>query len=748
MRTVRCEQDPSRIHPELERWARDEGWESYNALQEKSFQLILGTNDDVIISGRTAGGKTEAAFLPLLSRAARRRTGVSVLCINPTKALINDQHRRLSAPADRVGVPIYKWHGEAPQSGKQRLLRDRRGVVFITPESLEGWFIRRPRILKELFSDLDAIVIDELHEFLDGARGHQLSSLLARVDLMCKKRPRRIALSATLGDIEFARRWICLHDQRSVKLVQVTEGRQPLRSRIKGYVAPPVDEPKTDKSALNQKIPTALSEIEGSLFERLRSGTHLVFAGSRANVERLCSGLMLRCDRAQVDNCFVPHHGSIAKEPREAVEERLKNGVPTTALATNTLQDGVDIGPVDSVELIGAPDSVTDLRQCIGRSGRRERPAAVCIHVTEKSLGSARTLMQRLRIQTARACAALNLIEKGFIEPPKLDGTMWSVVLQQILSLTKERNGVLFSQIQALMHSVAAFSAVNEKSLRALLTKVCEPDTGFLEWTSEGRFILTERGERLVHSSEFYATFRTSDQWDVVSGQRKVGWISLANPLSIGDRFRLGGKPWQVVNIDPRHNRVYVLPAAAGRIPFFDIGLWEEVHEEIASEMRRILEGTTIPEDLDRLSAKHLAEGRAEYASADLKSRTSIPDGDDCQLFTWKGTGFNRLLAMTLAAKGFVCASNEVGVSIAATRPKDAEAALARDLPDLPRLSLEITHLEGNYDRHVPEELLRENWIKRHTPLEVDVHEFCKSLVDAHRSPSKAKGRAMSNLTW
>lgn len=95
MRTAKCRPDQSEIDSELERWAREEGWDSYNALQEQSFDLILNTASDIIIAGRTSGGKTEAAFLPLLTRAARRRTGVSVLCLGPTKSLINDQYRRL-----------------------------------------------------------------------------------------------------------------------------------------------------------------------------------------------------------------------------------------------------------------------------------------------------------------------------------------------------------------------------------------------------------------------------------------------------------------------------------------------------------------------------------------------------------------------------------------------------------------------------------------------------------------------------
>ena len=154
---------------------------------------------------------------------------------------------------------------------------------------------------------------------------------------------------------------------------------------------------------------------------------------------------------------------------------------------------------------------------------------------------------------------------------------------------------------------------------------------------------LSDKGERLVQSAEFYAAFLTADQWDVVCSNRKIGWISLANALSPGDRFCLDGTGWQVIHPDARHNRLSVMPAASGGIPVFDSRTWEEVHEELASEMRRVLEDDHIPLDLDRIAARHLTEGRAAYASSNLKSQIFLSDGEDCHLLSWKGGRFNRL---------------------------------------------------------------------------------------------------------
>lgn len=205
--------------PQLLQWARANDWKNFTSVQQSSFRDISTGNSDLIVGGATSSGKTEAVFFPLISAAAKRKGGVSVLCVSPTKALINDQDRRLRAMVRDVDVPITKWHAEASKGGKDKLLEDPRGIVLITPESLEGRFIKRPATIRGLYGGLDAVVIDELHHFLSGARGHQLACLLARLDLLAPRPIRKIGITATLGDLAYARKWLSPANPDAVRLI-------------------------------------------------------------------------------------------------------------------------------------------------------------------------------------------------------------------------------------------------------------------------------------------------------------------------------------------------------------------------------------------------------------------------------------------------------------------------------------------------------------------------------------------------
>ena len=504
-----------------------------------------------------------------------------------------------------------------------------------------------------------------------------------------------------------------------------------LRSRIRGHVAMPVEGPGSRRAKLHHNPPLALRNIESSIYERLRCGTHIIFAGSRSNVEDLSDSLARRCARLGIRNPFVPHHGSIAKHAREGVEDRLRSGEALVVLSTTTLGLGIDIGSVNSVELIGPPTSVTALRQYVGRSGRRNVPAAVCMHITERPLESAVKLGDRLRLSTVRACAALNLLERRYFEPPGDDGTALSVVVQQVMSIIMQRSGILFSELLNLIQSVAAFRFVTENMLRQIVANLESPEC-FIEQTSEGRYILTEKGEKLVHGSEFYASFQTTDQWDIVADDgRKVGSISLSNVLRVGDSFCLSGSPWEVTRLDLRHYRATVVPAVAGAVPVFDPALAGEVHGELALEMRRVLESNVVPTDLDPVAALHLEQGRATFNQLGLANQVLVASGELCHLLSWRGTRYNKLLAEVLRMKGFACTPDEMGVTIAASEAGPIAAALADDLPTLDELSARIRGvIHGKYDRQVPEQVLRNYWVTRHRHLEGQLLAFCKNAAD------------------
>lgn len=336
-----------RLHPQIKRWIWEQKWEELRDVQDLAIRAVLDSREDVLISASTAAGKTEAAFLPILTIIANRtEKGLSVLYVSPLKALINDQFRRLELLCERMEIDVVRWHGDAPQSAKARALRDPCGVALITPESIEALFVRRPAEARALLGALDFVVIDELHAFLQGPRGLHLSTLLRRIDEFSGKRPRRVGLSATLGDLSVAARWLNPGAADAVSLVESGAGAPELRLQVRSYLEPE-DTEETDALEDDEGPKVALDYIADHLFETLRGSNNLLFSGSRRRVEAMADRLRRRCEKANVPNEFFPHHGSLSKGLREDLEERLKRAeLPTTGVATTTLELGIDIGSV------------------------------------------------------------------------------------------------------------------------------------------------------------------------------------------------------------------------------------------------------------------------------------------------------------------------------------------------------------------------------------------------------------------
>lgn len=158
----------------IQRWVWEKGWTSLRDAQERAIPAIVHADHDVIIAAATAAGKTEAAFLPILTHLLHHKSETGcVLYISPLKALINDQWGRLESLCEDLDIPVIPWHGDISANRKHKFLKSPRGVLLITPESLEAMFVRRGHDLKGLFSPLRYVVVDELHAFIGSERGKQ-----------------------------------------------------------------------------------------------------------------------------------------------------------------------------------------------------------------------------------------------------------------------------------------------------------------------------------------------------------------------------------------------------------------------------------------------------------------------------------------------------------------------------------------------------------------------------------------------
>lgn len=708
-----------RLHPEIRRWIWEQQWEELRDVQDRAISAVLGNDSDVLIAAATAAGKTEAAFLPVLTAVAdREERGFSILYVSPLKALINDQFRRLDQLCERLGIETVRWHGDAPQSAKDRARKNPHGAILITPESIEAMLIRRPGDALKMLGALDFIVIDELHAFMKGPRGLHLSSLLRRLDAITGKRARRIGLSATIGDLNKAAAWMNPEQPESVSIVESASDAPELRLQIRAY-SDPVDVDDTDGLEVDGK-PIALDFIADHIFKNLRGSNNLVFAGSRRRVESLADRLRARSEKADVPNEFYPHHGSLSKDLREDLEARLKKAeLPTTGVATTTLELGIDIGSVTSVAQIGAPRSIASLRQRLGRSGRRRgMPAVLRIYVRERNVGLDSDPLDRLRLEVVRAVASVRLMIEKFVEPPVGETAVATVVLHQTLSLITQLGGARADKLYAMACGAGPLSAFAKTDYIALLRAMATPELALIEQAPDGTIMLGKEGERLTAARDFYAIFATDQEWKLITGGRTLGTIPISNPVGVGGIVSFAGQRWKISTVDDPAKVLEVVRHASGKIPKFDSLANEPVHDRLAGMMRNVLLADDVPSYLEAQAAEYLFSARETFQELALEEAHLLAAGRDTHILTWTGTAMNSVLAFAISAAGLDCEVLDIGVTVLDTAPNTVFAILQQIAEVPPPIEDIADFVEGlrteKFDELIPEQMLRQLWANGH----------------------------------
>ena len=725
-----------RLHPEIRRWIWEQKWEELREVQDRAVRAILDGRGDVLIAASTAAGKTEAAFLPVLTSVAdREEDGLSVLYVSPLKALINDQFRRLELLCERMEIDVVRWHGDAPQAAKARTLKNPRGIALITPESIEALFIRRPKEARRLFGAIDYIVVDELHAFLQGPRGLHLASLFRRIDEVSSKRARRVGLSATIGDVGVAARWLNPEAPESVAIVETSAGAPELKLQVRAYVDPPEME---DADGIEDEATPriALDMIADHLFGIMRGSNNLLFAGSRRRVEAMADRLRRRCESAKVPNEFFPHHGSISKELREQLEVRLKKGdLPTSAVATTTLELGIDIGSVKSVAQIGAPRSLASLRQRLGRSGRRKGvPAVLRIYVRERLLAADCDPLDRLRLEVIRAVAAVRLLVAKFVEPPSLDPSVATVVLHQILSIITERGGARADRLYRSICGGGPLGVVDKADFIELLRGMASPEVKLIEQAPDGTIMLGQVGEIVTGKRDFYAIFQSDEEWRLTVGGRTLGTIPIANAVNVGTLLAFAGQRWRVTAVDDRSKVLEVEHHRSARIPKFESLGVELLHDRLAAEMLAVYHDDDVPAYLDQEARHFLDEGRMAFQDMDLGNVRFLQVGNDVHVLLWRGTAMNTVFAMALKASGLECQEHDIGITVADVGIDEVKAIVSR-IAEMPSMNADdiaqfVENLRvAKYDDLVPEPLLRRMWARSHAEYAAQVKSLAQSLI-------------------
>jgi ATP-dependent Lhr-like helicase len=699
----------------VRRWIYDQGWQTLRDAQEAAIPLLLDGTADVIIAAATAAGKTEAAFLPICSRLAvspPAGQGVQVLYVAPLKALINDQYERLSGLCEKLDIPVHRWHGDVPGSRKSAVLKRPAGILLITPESLEALFVVRGPALATLLAGLRYIVVDELHAFLGTERGAQLRSLMHRVELSLRRRVPRVGLSATLGDMSLAADALRPGEASGVRCIESAQGGQELAVQVRGYLVS-LSAADRDDGAEGH-----LEQMAADLHQVLRGHDNLVFANGRSTVEQLAARLLDLSEAAGVPNEFWPHHGNLSRELREDAEAALKDSArPATAVATTTLEMGIDIGSVHSVAQVGSPPSVAALRQRLGRSGRRPgEPAILRMYVAEPAVDARTPLPDQLRVGLVQGIAMLNLLLEGWCEPPDQGALHLSTLVQQVMSAIAQHGGVTAAAAyRGLCGPGSPFTAVTQAQFAILLHSLGGHDV--IVQADDGTLLLGGVGERTVNHYSFYAAFMSPEEYRLFTGGRPLGTMPTLQPVYPDALLIFAGRRWKVSAVDHLQKIIEVIPAAGGRPPQF-VGGDGLVHDRVREEMRSVLAAAPVPRFLSTAAAALLSEARDAYARYGLDERMVLRSGPDTVLLPWAGTRVTQTLAAQLSAAGVEASDDGLVITVPKTDPgqvRDQLEAIAKAGPADPvKLAYRVANKKtAKYDDWIEDGLLAADYARR-----------------------------------
>lgn len=698
------------LDEKVRHWIWNQGWTALRDAQERAIPPILSGDTDVIIASATATGKTEAAFLPILSRLLTQKgQKASVIYLSPLKALINDQFFRMEQLCERLDIPVHPWHGDISSSPKKRFLKNPTGILLITPESLESLFVNHGTSVAHIFCNLIYIVVDELHSFLGSERGKQLQSLLHRIEFAIKRKVPRIGLSATIGDMHLASHFLRPQSDFETEMIISTASGQELRLLLRGFLQkaqPLIDE--NSKEIIESD--GGLLEIGESLFNALRGTSNLIFANSRNKVEFYADLLRRMCEEQLLPNEFWPHHGSLSKELREDAENAIKDKTrPVNIICTSTLEMGIDIGSVISIAQVGVPPTVASMRQRLGRSGRKEGdPAILRIYIQESELTVRSDPSDCLRSGLIQTIAMVRLLLANWYEPPPSGGLHLSTLVQQTLSLIAQYGGITAEQAYIVLCRSGAFPLINKQMYADFLR--CLGTKGFIMQSSDGLLLHGKLGERIVNHYSFYTAFTTSEEYRLISSDRTLGTLPIDRPVAADTFLIFGGMRWLVLEVDSAKKVIFLKPAKGGKVPIFG-GEAGWTHDNIRQDMFKLYTEDNAPVFLDAHAKKLLGEAREYFKHYDLAKTSMLHQNSNTYLFCWMGDRVSDTLVAMLHLKGFKAVNQGIAVVVANRTPHELQNCLhilmTDGLPDVNELAKTVINKSRQkYDSFLTDELL------------------------------------------
>lgn len=715
-----------KLAPFIQEYIYRNKWEKLHGFQAQAIEAILDTSDHVLISSGTASGKTEAALLPVITDLYRNPPrSIGAMYIGPLKALINDQFERIVGLLEESDIPAQSWHGDVSSAKKRRFLKRARGILQITPESLESMLINRQHELKRLFFDLRYVIIDEVHAFIVSDRGRQALCQLERLSRVQSRPSRRIGLSATIGEPQLTMDWLKGHSKRGVKLIAAAP-RSNAEIGLEYFYLPPNkgdDDKVADKLPSGQSAPAdPLDEADEyyrhlhKMTQRKGVGKTLIFANARQDTEAIVMNLRQLSERRRLPAFYHVHHGSISAPLRESAEAAMKaENQKACVAATVTLELGIDLGQLDQVLQINSTHSVSSFVQRLGRSGRRGGPARMFFYINQWS-DKARHLGEELPWNLLQAIAMIQLYaEEKWIEPPQIPQMPLSLLYHQTMSIIKSHTELSPRRLAERVLTLSPFKQITEERFRQLLHYLLEIE--HLERTEKGGLIIGIEAENIVSSYRFYATFKDEIEYRVRDKSREIGTLPSAPPVD--SAIALAGYAWRVLKVD-EETRVIEVERVRGKTDTFWRGEGPPIHTRVLQKMRDILLSHDSYPYLQPRARKRLDIARQSAQSACLDDASIFPLTDSQFLvFPWRGTSPFETQRLLLEYAGFKipsswspyfyvldCGTADMNEVKCRLKQLYRQPPSALDLAN--RVEVSGLRQRNKYDVYVPEHLLRE----------------------------------------
>ncbi len=719
----------TRYAPFIQDYIYQSGWQALRSVQNAAAEAIFNTDDNVLLTASTASGKTEAAFFPILTLLDEDPPhSVGVLYIAPLKALINDQFGRLSELCEEAGIQVSRWHGDVSHAQKRRLLRKPSGILQITPESLESLMINKHMEIPSLFGDLRFIVIDEIHSLLRGDRGMQTFCLIERMCRLADCRPRRIGLSATIGNPEEAGRFLGAGSGRRTLIPRIEGGREVWRLSMEHFFnsGPQADEGRQLIDAApvleeaSDSAPKAADPGIGYIFEHTRGRKCLIFTNSREECEALCQSLRQYCEANHEPDRFLIHHGNLSASYRESAEEEMKDDDSLLSVcATATLELGIDIGRLERAFQVDAPFTVSGFLQRMGRTGRRGDPCEMWFVMREDHPEPRAMLPQLIPWYLIQGIALVQLyIEERFVEPPRTQRLPYSLLYHQTMSTLASCGEMTPAELATRVLTLSSFHLITQDDYRILLRHLIK--IGHIDQTENGGLIVGLEGERIVNNYKFYAVFQENVEYAVRAGAEELGTI--VKPPPIGDKIAIAGRVWVVEEVDHRRREV-CCTLVKGNIPAYFGDVAGDIHTRILERMYGVLKEQNSYPYLMRHAVCRLQEARESFAKSGMRDHPLVHLGGNMwALFPWLGS--YAFLALERMLK--IRCKQRLGLKgLDSLRPYYLQFTMKVSASDFYRIMAEEAELDFDplelvypnevpnfekYDEYVPAELVRKGF--------------------------------------